>query len=96
MQACVRNSPVARKTRAKMLNSTFWRICCGPDYVAERRHPRAGPENPPNLRNIISCVHIAFKKASNPLSSFHGRSDPGSVASHSAIAFAFVSRSISA
>ena len=72
------------------------RICCGQDYVAESRHGRAGDEDPPFLRNIISVDHNAPRKAISPLFSFHGRTGPGSAASHSAIAFAFISRSISA
>ena len=28
-------------------------ICCGRDYVAQKRHSRAGHEDPPGLRNII-------------------------------------------
>ena len=80
----------------EMLHATFLGICCGRDYVAERRRLCTRQENRPILRNIISCVHIAFRKAIRPLFSFHGRSGSGSVASHSAIALAFISRSISA
>ena len=82
--------------RTEMLHATSRCRCCGRDYVAERRRPCARQENRPILRNIISCVHIAFRKAIRPLFSFHGRSGSGSVASHSAIALAFISRSISA
>ena len=71
-------------------------ICCGAGYVAERRLRHARHENLPILRNISFCVHIAFRNAISPLFSFHGRSGPGSAASQSAIAFAFISRSISA
>ena len=71
-------------------------ICCGQDYVAESRSGCAGHEDPPFLRNIISVDYNAPRKAISPLFSFHGRTGPGSAASHSAIAFAFISRSISA
>ena len=71
-------------------------------YVAARDMLRSGriglPRlgNPPSGRNIIFCGQSASRKAISPLSSFQGRSGPSSVASHSAIALAFVSRSISA
>ena len=71
-------------------------ICCGPDYVAESRHRRTGHEDPCFVRNITCFNHSAPRKAISPLFSFHGRSGPGSAASQSAIALAFVSRSISA
>ncbi len=47
-------------------------------------------------RNIIFCSQSESRKAISPLSSFQGRPGPSSAASHSAIALAFVSRSISA
>ena len=71
-------------------------ICCGPDYDAERRYRRFRHQNPPCLRNITSFNHSAPRKAMSPLFSFHGRSGPGSAASQSASALAFISRSISA
>ena len=71
-------------------------ICCGPDYDAERRYRRFRHQNPPCLRNITSFNHSAPRKAMSPLFCFHGRSGPGSAASQSASAFAFISRSISA
>ena len=49
-----------------------------------------------NSRNIRFCIQRVLRKAISPLSSFHGWVGPGSAASHSAIALAFVSRSISA
>ena len=49
-----------------------------------------------NLRNIFLSTYNDFKKAIKPLSSFNGRPGSGVAASHSAIALAFVSRSISA
>ena len=48
------------------------------------------------LRNIISCIHSAPRKAMIPLFCFHGRSGPDCAASQSAIALAFISISISA
>ena len=48
------------------------------------------------LRNIISCIHSAPRKAMIPLFCFHGRSGPDRAASQSAIALAFISISISA
>ena len=48
------------------------------------------------LRNIICCIHSVPRKAISPLFAFHGRSGPGSAASQSAIALAFISISISA
>ena len=80
----------------EMLHSTSLGICCGQDYVAESRHGRAGPEDPPHPRNITSFDYSAPRNAISPLFSFHGRTGPGSAASHSAIALAFISRSISA
>ena len=71
-------------------------ICCGPDYVAARRNRPTRHDDPPFLRNIISCDHSASRNAINPLFSFQGRSGPASAASHSAIALTFISRSISA
>ncbi len=72
-------------------------VCCGQDYVAESRHRRTGQADPHILRNITSCNHSAPRKAISPLFSFHGRCGPGSAAaSQSAIALAFISRSISA
>ena len=87
---------VAPLVDPEMLHSTSLGICCGQDYVAESRSGCAGHEDPPFLRNIICVDYNAPRKAISPLFSFHGRTGPGSAASHSAIAFAFISRSISA
>ena len=71
-------------------------------YVAARNMLRSGRISLPHmrilpfLRNIIICNQRASRKAISPLFSFHGRSGPASAASHSAIALAFISRSISA
>ena len=71
-------------------------------YVADRimvRKVRIGPlghDKRPYLRNIISYHQSATRKAISPFLSFHGRSGPDCAASQSAIAFAFISRSISA
>ena len=71
-------------------------------YVAARDMLRSGriglPRlgNPSSGRNIIFCGQSESRKAISPLSSLQGRSGPSSAASHSAIALAFVSRSISA
>ena len=78
------------------LDEVMMRLCCGQGYVAERSHRPATHGNPPSGRNIIYCSQSASRKAISPLSSFQGRSGPSSAASHSAIALAFVSRSISA
>ena len=87
----VGNEPVA-----EMLHATFPLICCGPGYVAVIQFPFDSQRNVLNLRNIFLSTYSDFKKAIKPLSSFHDRPGSGVVASHSAIALAFVSRSISA
>ena len=61
-------------------HSLWHGLCCGHDYVAERRHRRPGHGFPPDLRNIIFCNHSAPRKAIRPLFSFHGQSGPGSTA----------------
>ena len=71
-------------------------ICCVPDYVAESLERPVVPEKSPFGRNIISFSQSAPRKAISPLLIFHGRPVPGSAASHSAIAFVFISMSISA
>ena len=72
------------------------------EYVAVRimwadspYHP-AAHENTPYLSNIISFTQSAARKAISPVFALHGRSDPGSAASQSAMALAFISMSISA
>ena len=70
--------------------------CCGGEYVAVIQFPFVSQRKALNLRNIFLSTYNDFKKAIKPLSSFHGRSGSGVTASHSAIALAFVSRSISA
>ena len=70
--------------------------CCAPDYVAEAQGLPDLRTFPSNLRNIIFAGQSAFRNAITPLSCFHGRSVAGSPASHTAIALAFISRSISA
>ena len=72
------------------------RICCGPDYVADSPYHPATHENTPYLSNIISFTQSAARKAISPVFALHGRSDPGSAASQSAMALAFISMSISA
>ena len=79
-----------------MLHATSLPICCGQDYVAASRNQPARHDDPPFLRNIIFRDHSESRKAISPFFSFHGRSGPASAASHSAIALAFISRSISA
>ena len=71
-------------------------ICCGHGYVAGRAHRPATLGNPQFGRNIIFRSQSVSRKAISPLSFLHGRSGPSSAASHSAIALALVSRSISA
>ena len=87
----VGNQPVA-----EMLRATFPLRCCGDGYVAVIQFPFDSQRNVLNLRNIFLSTYSDFKKAIKPLSSFHGRPGSGVAASHSAIALAFVSRSISA
>ena len=87
---------VAALVRPEMLHATSLGVCCGQQYVAERLDHPATHENPRSLRNIFFCNHSASRKAISPLFSFHGRSGPASAASQSAIALAFISRSISA
>ena len=71
-------------------------------YVAHAIMLRSGSIAAPDmmnshfLRNIICCIHSVPRKAISPLFAFHGRSGPGSAASQSAIALAFISISISA
>ncbi len=72
------------------------RICCGPDYVADSPYHPAAHENTPYLSNIISFTQSAARKAISPVFALHGRSDPDSAASQSAMALAFISMSISA
>ena len=43
-------------------------ICCGRDYVAERRHSYAEQENRPSLRNIFFCADIALAESISPRS----------------------------
>ena len=71
-------------------------ICCGSDYGADGPDRPLGHDKRPYLRNIISYHQSATRKAISPFLSFHGRSGPDCAASQSAIAFAFISRSISA
>ena len=71
-------------------------ICCGPDYGADSPDRPLGHDKWPYRRNIISYHQSATRKAISPFLSFHGRSGPDCAASQSAIAFAFISRSISA
>ena len=71
-------------------------LCCGPGYVAGNPHGIAGHEDAPYGRNIISFCQSAVRTLMSPLLVFHGRSGPGSAASQSAMALAFVSMSISA
>ena len=71
-------------------------LCGGHRYAAESRLCRSKQGNPAGLRNIISFIHMAFRKAISPLSSFNRRCVPGSDASQRASALAFISRSISA
>ena len=74
----------------------MFEVCCGPEYVAESLERPVGHEKSLYQRNIISFNQSVPRKAISPLLCFHGRAGPGSAASHSAIAFAFISRSISA
>ena len=78
------------------LNVNGHRICCGPDYVADSPYHPAAHENTPYLSNIISFTQSAARKAISPVFALHGRSDPDSAASQSAMALAFISMSISA
>ena len=71
-------------------------LCCGPGYVAGGSYRIAGHEDVPYGRNIISFSQSAVRTLMSPLFVFHGRSGPGSVASQSAMALAFISMSISA
>ena len=78
----------------EMLHATSLHICCGQGYVAERSHRTAHAQNLQSDRNIIFCSQSESRKAISPLSSFQGRSGASPAASHSAIALAFISRSI--
>ena len=71
-------------------------ICCVRRYVVwDRKTPvKSGPDL--DLRNITDRPHSFRRKAMRSASRFHGGASCGSACSQSAIAFAFVSRSISA
>ena len=72
------------------------RRCCGPDYVADGPHRPAAREKLAVSGNIISFTQSAARKAISPVFALQGRSGPGSAASQSARALAFISMSISA
>ena len=72
------------------------RRCCGPDYVAGSPHGPAAHEDLPYPGNIISFTQSAARKAISPVFTLQGRCGPGSEASQSAMALAFISMSISA
>ena len=72
------------------------RKCGGQTYVAVTSVHGATCRTNQNHRNITALSHNEFRKAITPLSFFHGRLGPGSAASQSASALAFISKSISA
>ena len=84
----------ARTRQRRRIRSRHLHICCGQGYVAERSHRTAHAQNLQSDRNIIFCSQSESRKAISPLSSFQGRSGASPAASHSAIALAFISRSI--
>ena len=91
---CGQPPPRARAPRPPSPRAHHARL--RPDYVAEAQGLPDLRTFPGNLRNIIFAGQSAFRNAITPLSCFHGRSVAGSPASHTAIALAFISRSISA
>ena len=73
-----------------------WAYVASAIMLRRGRYVSQGTMNSQMLRNIISRIHSAPRKAMIPLFCFHGRLGPDSAASQSANALAFISISISA
>ena len=82
--------------RAGVRHAQCWAYVAVVVMLRRARIDARGAGSAARRRNITSFDHSAPRNAMSPLFVFHGRPGPGSEASHSATALAFVSRSISA